>query len=231
MAPITILAKEVGNVASRAPDNTHGRDATANLDSVDHGDKAASHNENLAATEAWPAPAEGPLPSPCGSRDRGTADRAAHRQFLLTWVQPGLAGLMDGSLSTLAPVFAVAFATRDPWTTFLVGLSASVGAGISMGFTEAVHDDGKLSGRGAPWKRGLASGVMTTIGGLGHTLPYLIPSFWTATLLAMMVVIVELGAIAWIQNHFMQTPFVRAIFRVVLGGGLVVTAGILIGGA
>jgi erythrin-vacuolar iron transport family protein len=138
---------------------------------------------------------------------------------------------MDGSLSTLAPVFAVAFATRDPWTTFLVGLSASVGAGISMGFTEAVHDDGKLSGRGAPWKRGLASGVMTTIGGLGHTLPYLIPSFWTATLLAMMVVIVELGAIAWIQNHFMQTPFVRAIFRVVLGGGLVVTAGILIGGA
>jgi hypothetical protein len=231
MAPITILAKDVGKVSSRAPDNPHGRVATANRDSVDHGDKAASHNENLATTEAWRAPVDKPLPSPCASRDRGTADRAAHRQFLLTWIQPGLAGLMDGSLSTLAPVFAVAFATRDPWTTFLVGLSASVGAGISMGFTEAVHDDGKLSGRGAPWKRGLASGVMTTLGGLGHTLPYLIPSFWTATLLAMIVVIVELWTIAWIQNHFMQTPFVRANFRVVLGGGLVLAAGILIGGA
>ena len=157
-------------------------------------------------------------------------DRAAHRQFILTWVQPGLAGLMDGSVSTLAPIFAVAFATQDTWTTFIVGLSASVGAGISMGFTEAAHDDGRLSGRGAPWKRGLASGVMTTLGGLGHALPYLIPSFWTATLIALIVVFVELWAIVWIQNRFMQTPFLRATFQVVLGGGLVLAAGILIGG-
>jgi erythrin-vacuolar iron transport family protein len=162
--------------------------------------------------------------------DRPGDDHAAHKQFLLTWVQPGLAGLMDGSVSTLAPIFTIAFATRDPWTTFLVGLSASVGAGISMGFTEAIHDDGKLSGRGAPWKRGLASGMMTTIGGLGHALPYLIPSFWTATMVALVVVFIELWAIAWIQNRYMATPFVRATLRVVLGGGLVVAAGVLIGG-
>lgn len=158
-------------------------------------------------------------------------DEAARRQFLLTWVQPGLAGLMDGSVSTLAPIFATAFATQDPWTTFLVGLSASVGAGISMGFTEAAHDDGRLSGRGAPWKRGLASGVMTALGGLGHALPYLIPSFWTATAIALIVVFVELWAIVWIQNRFMETPFFRATFQVVLGGALVLAAGILIGGA
>jgi erythrin-vacuolar iron transport family protein len=166
-----------------------------------------------------------------GGQERQEQDRAAHRQFILTWVQPGLAGLMDGSVSTLAPIFTIAFATRDPWTTFLVGLSASVGAGISMGFTEAVHDDGKLSGRGAPWKRGLASGTMTTIGGLGHALPYLIPSFWTATVIALIVVFIELWAIVWIQNRFMETPFVRATLQVVLGGTLVVAAGILIGGA
>jgi len=156
-------------------------------------------------------------------------DRAAHRRFVLTWVQPGLAGLMDGSVSTLAPIFAAAFATGDTWNTFLVGLAASVGAGISMGFTEAASDDGELSGRGAPWKRGLASGVMTTLGGLGHALPYLIPDFWTATTLAVIVVFVELWAIAWIQNRYMQTPFFRAAFQVVLGGGLVLAAGILIG--
>jgi rubrerythrin len=154
---------------------------------------------------------------------------AARRQFVLTWVQPGLAGLMDGSVSTLAPIFATAFATQDPWTTFLVGLSASVGAGISMGFTEAAHDDGKLSGRGAPWKRGLASGVMTTLGGLGHALPYLIPHFWTATVIALAIVLVELWAIAWIQNRYMETPMGRAVFQVVLGGSLVLAAGILIG--
>lgn len=162
---------------------------------------------------------------------RETEDRASHRQFILTWVQPGLAGLMDGSVSTLAPIFATAFATQNPWTTFLVGLSASVGAGISMGFTEAVHDDGKISGRGAPWKRGLASGVMTTIGGLGHALPYLIPDFWTATAIALVVVFIELCAIVWIQNRYMETPFLRATFQVVLGGALVLAAGILIGGA
>ena len=161
---------------------------------------------------------------------KGEEDRAAHRQFLLTWVQPGLAGLMDGSVSTLAPIFATAFAIHDPKTTLLVGLAASVGAGISMGFTEAAHDDGVLSGRGSPVKRGLASGVMTTLGGLGHALPYLISDFWTATTIAMIVVFIELWAIVWIQNRFMETPFLRATFQVVLGGALVFAAGILIGG-
>lgn len=164
-----------------------------------------------------------------GDGARETEDIAERRQFLLTWVQPGLAGLMDGSVSTLAPIFATAFATQNTWTTFLVGLSASIGAGISMGFTEAAHDDGKLSGRGSPWKRGLASGVMTTIGGLGHALPYLIPDFRIATAIALIVVFIELWAIVWIQNRYMETPFARATFQVVLGGGLVLAAGILIG--
>ncbi|WP_298676437.1 iron exporter MbfA [uncultured Lentibacter sp.] len=159
-----------------------------------------------------------------------TENAQSKRQFLLTWVQPGLAGLMDGSVSTLAPIFATAFATQDTWTTFLVGLAASVGAGISMGFTEAASDDGALSGRGSPWKRGLASGVMTTLGGLGHALPYLITDFWTATALAIVVVFIELWAIVWIQNKFMDTPFFRATFQVVLGGALVFAAGVIIGG-
>ncbi|QBF29867.1 iron exporter MbfA [Thalassococcus sp. S3] len=160
---------------------------------------------------------------------RGEEDTKARRQFILTWVQPGLAGLMDGSVSTLAPIFATAFATQDSWTTFLVGVAASVGAGISMGFTEAASDDGDLSGRGSPIKRGLASGVMTTLGGLGHALPYLIADFWTATVLAIVIVFFELWAIAWIQNRYMKTPFFRAAFQVVLGGALVLAAGILIG--
>ncbi len=163
--------------------------------------------------------------------DEGAIEKgAAHRQFVLTWVQPGLAGLMDGSVSTLAPIFATAFATQDPWTTFQVGLAASVGAGISMGFTEAAHDDGVISGRGSPVKRGFASGVMTLLGGLGHALPYLITDFWTATIIAFIVVFFELWAIAWIQKKYMETPFSRAIFQVVLGGSLVLAAGILIGG-
>ncbi|MDW6025589.1 ferritin family protein [Mesorhizobium sp. BAC0120] len=153
------------------------------------------------------------------------------RQFILTYVQPGLAGLMDGSVSTLAPIFAAAFATQDTWRTFLVGLSAAVGAGISMGFTEAAHDDGKLSGRGSPLKRGIANGVMTTLGGLGHALPYLIPQFWTATTIAAIVVFFELWAIAFIQNRYMETPFLRAAFQVVVGGALVFAAGVLIGSA
>lgn len=155
--------------------------------------------------------------------------QAAKRQFILTWIQPGLAGLMDGSVSTLAPIFAAAFATGDTWQTFLVGLAASVGAGISMGFTEAASDDGQLSGRGSPIKRGFASGIMTTIGGLGHALPYLIPDFWIATTVAIIVVFFELWAIAWIQNKYMETPFFRAALQVVLGGALVLAAGILIG--
>jgi len=154
---------------------------------------------------------------------------AAHQQFVLTWVQPGLAGLMDGSVSTLAPIFATAFATQDTFTTFQIGLAASVGAGISMGFTEAASDDGAISGRGSPVKRGIASGVMTAVGGLGHALPYLIPFFWTATIIAMVVVFVELWAIAWIQKRWMQTPFLRATFQVVLGGAMVFAAGVLIG--
>jgi rubrerythrin len=156
-------------------------------------------------------------------------DSEAHRQFVLTWVQPGLAGLMDGSVSTLAPIFATAFATQDTWTTFLVGLAASLGAGISMGFTEAASDDGQISGRGSPLKRGLSAGVMTTLGGLGHALPYLITDFWTATIIAFAVVFVELWAIAWIQNRYMNTPFFRAAFQVVLGGALVFAVGVVIG--
>ncbi|NWG24876.1 MAG: rubrerythrin family protein, partial [Pseudorhodoplanes sp.] len=166
-----------------------------------------------------------------GAAARSYEDDRARRQFVLTFVQPGLAGLMDGSVSTLAPIFATAFATQDTWTTFLVGLAASVGAGISMGFTEAAHDDGVISGRGSPVKRGLASGLMTTLGGLGHALPYLIPEFWTATTIAGIIVFVELWAIAWIQNRYMETPFLRAAFQVVLGGSLVLAAGILIGGS
>ena len=160
---------------------------------------------------------------------RSDEEQAAHRQFVLTWVQPGLAGLMDGSVSTLAPIFATAFATQDTWTTFLVGLAASIGAGISMGFTEAASDDGQISGRGSPFKRGIAAGVMTTIGGLGHALPYLISDFWTATFTAFVVVFIELWAIVWIQNRYMETPFLRATFQVVLGGVLVFAAGALIG--
>ena len=185
---------------------------------------------DLAAAEAGHAKTASELAEGLDS-DEGEDERAtAHRQFILTWVQPGLAGLMDGSVSTLAPIFATAFATQDPWTTFLVGLAASVGAGISMGFTEAAHDDGVISGRGSPIKRGIASGVMTLLGGLGHALPYLIPDFWTATTIAFAVVFIELWAIAWIQNRFMETSYSRAIFQVVLGGGLVLAAGILIGG-
>lgn len=163
--------------------------------------------------------------------DRKAEKSEEDRQFLLTYVQPGLAGLMDGSVSTLAPVFAAAFATGDTMQTFLVGLAAAVGAGISMGFTEAAADDGKLTGRGSPVKRGIACGVMTTIGGLGHALPFLIPSFHLAIVIAMAVVVVELWAIAFIQNRFMSTPFWRAVIQVVLGGALVFAAGILIGSA
>jgi rubrerythrin len=161
---------------------------------------------------------------------REQEDAGERRQFILTWVQPGLAGLMDGSVSTLAPIFATAFATHNTHQTFLVGTAAAVGAGISMGFTEAAHDDGVLSGRGSPWKRGLASGLMTAIGGLGHALPYLWPDFWPATSMAMVVVFIELWAIAWIQNRYMETPFLRAALQVVLGGALVFAAGALIGG-
>ncbi|WP_417307922.1 iron exporter MbfA [Devosia sp.] len=166
-----------------------------------------------------------------GDSEKDAEKSEAHRQFVLTYVQPGLAGLMDGSVSTLAPVFAAAFATGNTWSTFLVGLAAAVGAGISMGFTEAASDDGQLTGRGSPIKRGVASGVMTAIGGLGHALPYLIHDFWVATTIAAIVVVIELWAIAFIQQRYMHTPFWRAALQVVVGGALVFGAGILIGSA
>jgi rubrerythrin len=160
---------------------------------------------------------------------REAEDETARRMFVLQYVQPGLAGLMDGSVSTLAPLFAAAFATHLTWATFLVVMAASVGAGISMGFAEALSDDGSLTGRGAPWLRGSVCGVMTTIGGLGHTLPYLIPHFYTATAVSIAVVAVELSVISWIRTRYMDTPFLQAAFQVVVGGVLVFLAGIFIG--
>jgi rubrerythrin len=160
---------------------------------------------------------------------RASEEETARRMFVLQYVQPGLAGLMDGSVSTLAPLFAAAFATHNTWETFLVGLAASVGAGISMGFAEALSDDGSLTGRGAPLVRGVVCGVMTAIGGLGHTLPYLIPNFWTATTVAVIVVALELAVISYIRHHFMDTPLLAAAFQVVVGGVLVFLAGIAIG--
>jgi rubrerythrin len=162
-------------------------------------------------------------------RARQAEDSTARRMFVLQYVQPGLAGLMDGSVSTLAPLFAAAFATRNTWSTFLVGLAAALGAGISMAFAEALSDDGSLTGRGAPVVRGGVTGVMTAIGGLGHALPYLIPHFYAATALACAVVAVELAVIAWIRTHYMDTPFLQAVFQVVVGGVLVFAVGILIG--
>jgi len=159
----------------------------------------------------------------------GQESEVARRLFVLRFVQPGLAGLMDGSVSTLAPLFAAAFATHQTLATFKVGLAASVGAGISMGFAEAMSDDGKLSGRGTPWLRGVVCGVMTTIGGLGHTRPYLIRSFHLATTFALIVVAVELAVIAWIRKRYMDTPLLSAVFQVVVGGVLVFLAGWLIG--
>ncbi len=153
----------------------------------------------------------------------------AKRLFVLQVVQPGLAGLMDGSVSTLAPLFAAAFATHNSFATFLVGLAASVGAGISMGFAEALSDDGSLTGRGHPWARGFVCGLMTTLGGIGHTLPFLIPSLKTAVTVAVCVVLVELSVISWVRHRFMDTPWASAVLQVALGGALVFLAGILIG--
>jgi len=158
------------------------------------------------------------------------ADHDAQRRlFLLQVVQPGLAGLMDGSVSTLAPIFAAAFATHRSWPTFLVGMAASIGAGVSMGFAEAMSDDGSLTGRGRPWTRGLICGAMTAVGGLGHTLPFLIPSVRPALTVAVCVVAVELAVIAWIRKSYMDTPLLSAVFQVVLGGFLVFLIGVLIG--
>ncbi len=156
-------------------------------------------------------------------------EQAQRRLFVLQIVQPGLAGLMDGSVSTLAPVFAAAFATHDSWDAFLVGLAASAGAGISMGFAEALSDDGSLTGRGHPWVRGVICGAMTAVGGIGHTLPFLIRDFHLALWAAGVVVLGELGAITWIRHRYMDTPWVSAALQVGLGGVLVFITGALIG--
>jgi len=160
---------------------------------------------------------------------RGSEDEDQRRRFILQVIQPGLVGLMDGSVSTLAPVFAAAFATHNSWNAFVVGLAASVGAGISMGFAEALADDGKLSGRGSPLLRGVVCGLMTTAGGIGHTLPFLIPQFATAMVVAFVVVVLELLAISYVQWRYMDTPPVSAAAKVMIGGALVLAAGILIG--
>ncbi|HEX4260065.1 MAG TPA: ferritin family protein [Acetobacteraceae bacterium] len=160
---------------------------------------------------------------------RSQEDQAGRRLFVLRVIQPGLAGLMDGSVSTLAPVFAAAFATGQSWNAFVVGIAAALGAGISMGFAEALSDDGSLTGRGAPLVRGLICGLMTAAGGLGHALPFLIPQFWTATTLAIVVVVIELAIITWVRWRYMETSPVSAAMQVALGGGIVFAVGILIG--
>jgi rubrerythrin len=160
---------------------------------------------------------------------RAQEEAVQRRLFMLQIVQPGLAGLMDGSVSTLAPLFAAAFATHKSWDAFLVGLAASVGAGISMGFAEALSDDGSLTGRGRPWVRGLICGLMTTAGGLGHTLPFLISDFRLAISVAVAIVAAELAAISFVRHRYMDTPFLAAAFQVVVGGVLVFLTGILIG--
>ena len=160
---------------------------------------------------------------------RRSEDATAKRSFMLQYIQPGLVGLMDGSVSTLAPIFAAAFSTGHPHAAFVVGLAASIGAGISMGFAEALSDDGSLTGRGTPIYRGAITGAMTTLGGLGHTLPFLIPHLWTALTVAFAVVVVELGVISWVRWKFMDTSPIRASLQVALGGALVFATGVLIG--
>jgi rubrerythrin len=210
---------EAGRFYRKAADQT--RDASIRQLLIELAEAEADH-ENLAHK------LEQKILTPDARAQEAETER---RMFVLQYVQPGLIGLMDGSVSTLAPLFAAAFATHQTWETFLVGLAASVGAGISMGFAEALSDDGSLTGRGTPWIRGTVCGLMTTIGGIGHTLPYLIPDFWTATVLAFAVVIVELAVISWIRYRYMDTPFLSAAFQVMVGGALVFIAGILIGSA
>jgi erythrin-vacuolar iron transport family protein len=179
----------------------------------------AAHEQTAAQIEATHLP----------DNIRHDEDENAQKRFILQIIQPGLVGLMDGSVSTLAPVFAAAFATHNSWNAFLVGMAASLGAGISMGFAEALADDGKLSGRGAPLLRGIVCGLMTVAGGIGHTLPYIIRDFYTATGIAFIVVVFELAIIAWVQWRYMETPPVSAAAKVMLGGAIVLATGILIG--
>lgn len=188
------------------------------------GDLMAAEDKHVAVAHSL---GTNELPADVKAEEADTERRA----FVLQYVQPGLTGLIDGSISTLAPIFAAAFATHNTWQTFLVGMAASVGAGISMGIAEAMADDGMISGRGHPWMRGGITGLMTAIGGLGHTLPYLITDFWTATAVAGVVVVIELWIIAWIRARYMDSPFWRASLEVVLGGLIVFATGILIGSA
>lgn len=185
------------------------------------GDLAHEEQRHVAAAEVVAAQSQ----SGATQEEHATA----RRLFVLRIVQPGLAGLMDGSVSTLAPLFAAAFATGSTVDAFRVGLAASIGAGISMGFAEALSDDGKLSGRGGPWVRGAVCGLMTALGGIGHTLPYLLDNFYAATVTASSVVVVELAVISWLRHRYMDTPPVSAALQVGLGGALVFLAGWLIG--
>ena len=212
------MEAEAVNFYRRAATRTS--DATLRKLLDDLADIEAGHEQHARALTTG-------IPQSTRDEERETA----RRNFVLQVVQPGLVGLMDGSVSTLAPVFAAAFATHNSWDTFLVGMAASLGAGISMGFAEALSDDGTLSGRGRPWIRGAVTGVMTAIGGVGHTLPYLIPDFRTATGLAIVIVLLELWVIAYVRARFMDTPFLRAALQIVVGGLLVFITGILIGSA
>jgi erythrin-vacuolar iron transport family protein len=186
---------------------------------------------NVLSELALPALAASPSEQRGAAGSLGPSASEQQRAFVLSVVQPGLAGLMDGSISSLAPLFAAAFATRDSHTAFLVGLATAIGAGISMACSEGLSDDGKLSGRGSPWLRGAVCGLMTFVGAVGHTLPFLIPAFLTASLLAAAVVIAELLLIAAIRHRYMDTPLLAATFQVVVGGVIVFLAGILIGSA
>ena len=164
---------------------------------------------------------------PAGAREE--EEKSHRRIFMLQIIQPGLAGAIDGSISTLAPIFAAAFATHKTWDAFLVGLAASLGAGISMAFTEALSDDGSLTGRGQPVFRGFVTGLMTATGGLGHTLPFLIANFHVAFIAAMIVVAVELAIISYVRHRYMDTPLLASSLQVIVGGALVFSIGILIG--
>ncbi|MFC7609117.1 iron exporter MbfA [Teichococcus aestuarii] len=218
-AQAALMEREAGQFYARAAERA--RDTEVRRLLGDLAEIEQKHEDRAAALEAELLPADA----------RSAEDAEARRMLLLQVVQPGTAGLIDGSVSTLAPIFAAAFVTQNSGDAFVVGLAASIGAGISMGLTEALSDDGEITGRGHPWLRGGVCGVMTTLGGLGHTLPYLIPDFWTATAVAGVIVALELFAIAWIRWRYMETPFTSAIVQVVLGGVLVLLTGIFIGSA
>jgi len=228
------------------PDKMRREAELMELQAANFYERAAEQSRDVALRELFVRLAEiergherkaGELAESHVSADTEAAEETAKRRlFVLQYVQPGLAGLIDGSVSTLAPLFAAAFATKNNWETFLVGLAASVGAGISMGFTEALSDDGRITGRGSPWLRGVVCGAMTALGGIGHTLPYLVPdslpnAFYLATMIAALVVAIELVTISWIRTRYMDTPFLRATYQVVVGGVLVLLAGIFIGSA